>query len=119
MTDTVTGKLVKLMLIIYAYEYNSYLALRSWLFLRRSWGGQGDLVFGENYLYLGSRICRLGSWLIWLKYSTVLTPWCPALTLPRTGTIAKIERITIAGAWNSEGETADREEKVGKEGDAI
>lgn len=79
-------------------------------------GGQGDLVFGENYLYLGSRICRLGSWLIWLKYSTLLTPWCPVLTFPRTGAIAKMERIIVAGAWSSEGEAAGREEKVGKKG---
>ena len=82
-------------------------------------GGQGDLVFGENCLYLGSRIRRLGSWLIWLKYSTLLTPWCPVLTFPRTGTLGKMERITIAGAWSSEGEIEDRDEKVGKEGDAI
>lgn len=41
MTDAVTSKLVKLMLIIYAYEYNSYLVLCSWLFLRMSWGDKG------------------------------------------------------------------------------
>lgn len=103
------------MLIIYANEYNSYLLAGPEEDLR----GQGDLVFGQNYLYLGSRICGLGSWLIWLKYGTLLTPWCPALTFPRTGTIAKTERITRVDACRSGGETADRGEEVGKEGDAV
>lgn len=53
--------------------------------------------------------------MIWLKYSTLLTPRCLALTFPGTTTIAKTERIVTAGAESSEGETADREEKAGKE----
>lgn len=101
------------MLIIYAYT--GYLLAVP----EEDLGAQGDLVFGENCLYLGSRICRLGSWLVWLKYGSLVTPWCPALTFPGTGTIAKAERIAMAGACCSEGETADRGEEVGKEGDAI
>lgn len=49
MTDAVTSRLVKLMLIIYAYEYNSYLSSALQLAVpEEELGGQGDLVFGEN-----------------------------------------------------------------------
>lgn len=120
MTDAVTSKLVKLMLIIYADEHNSYVVLCSWLFLRRRWGDKGLSVQEELSVSRQQKLQTwLRSWLIWLKYSTLLTPWCLSLTFPRTGTTVKMERIAIASAWSSEDETPEREERVGKEKNAI
>lgn len=74
--------------------------------------GKGVLVFGENYLYLGSRIGRFGSWEIWLKHRTLLTPQYPLLAFPGRGTHAKMERIAIASAWRQEGDMQRGREKL-------